>query len=249
MTSAPDTMAAQRTGLVGRWWFAGIGACFLLVAIVGFVPQSLALRQRGVIFPIELHLHAAIMGLLLIAFIVQSTLAGRGDVAMHRRLGVFAAVLGATAWLSMLVVLDSAMRRENPFELPFLPNVLTLGMLQSVLFLALFTPALVTRGRPAWHRRLLAFALLSTLLGALMRTPWLPSLPLPSYWGQGACVWLYVLALPLLVFDLATLRRLHPATLVGLGAITVFNAVLAALWDNDDYKSLFLETWRQVYGS
>lgn len=247
MPSTRDEIAARQTGVVGRWWFAGFGTLCLLVAVVGFAPQSLAMIRRGVDIPLELHVHGALMTLFLLAFVAQAMLAGGGSVALHRRLGAYAAMLFAVAWVSMLVVLDSAMRRESPFEFPFLPKVLTLGMVQSLVLPSLFAAAIGMRNRPDWHRRLMAFVPLIAIQAAVDRMTWLPTLPLPSFWASGAR--LYLLALPLLAFDLATLRRLHPANLAGLGVLTVYNAVLGALWASERYGNGFRELWLRVYGS
>jgi hypothetical protein len=240
-------MAARRTGVAGRWWFAGFGALCLLVAVAGFAPQSLEMIRRGADIPVELHVHGVLMTLFLLAFVAQAVLAGSGSVALHRRLGTYAALLFAVAWVSMLVVLDSAMRRESPFEFPFLPKVLTLGMVQSLVLPALFAAAIGMRNRPDWHRRLMAFVPLIAIQGGLDRMAWLPTLPLPSFWGNGAR--LYLLALPLVAFDLATLRRLHPANLAGLGVLTLYNAVLAVLWASERYDFAFRAVWLRFYGT
>lgn len=220
-----DGGAAKRGGLFGPFWLAGLGAALVAVAIAGFAPQALTYADQGVIRPVELHVHAALMGLLLVGFIAQAALAGRGDVALHRRLGWFVAAIGAAAYVSMLVVIASSMRREDPSVLPWLPSVWTLGLVQSTTFLALFAAALATRRAPAWHRRLMTVAMVIILQGALDRMAWLPSLPLPDFWGSGAR--LFALAAPLVAFDVVTLRRLHPATLVGLASIALFVALVS----------------------
>lgn len=247
MHSTGDAPAARRTGAAGRWWFAGFGALCIVVTVAGFAPQSLANIRRGADIPVELHVHGVLMLLFLFAFVAQAVLAARGNVALHRRLGTYAALLFAAAWLSQLVVLDSAMRRESPFEFPWLPYVLTLGMVQTLLLPALVVAALRMRNRPDWHRRLMAFVPLIAIQGALDRMAWLPNLPLPSFWANGA--WLYVLALPLLAFDLATLRRVHPANLAGFGVLTVYNAVLGLVWASERYGDAFRALWLRLYGA
>lgn len=242
-----DEMAARRTGAIGRWWFAGFGVLCLLVAVAGFAPQSLAMIRRGADIPVELHVHGALMLLFLVAFVAQAVLAGRGAVMLHRRLGAYVALLFGLAWISQLVVMDSAMRRESPFEFPWLPYVLTLGMVQTLVLPALVVAALRMRNRPDWHRRLMAFVPLIAIQGALDRMTWLPDLPLPSFWANGA--WLYVLALPLLAFDLATLRRVHPANLAGFGVLTVYNTVLGLLWASERYGDVFRALWLRFYGT
>lgn len=247
MPSIRDVPAAGRDSAAGRWWFAGFGLLCVIIAVGGFAPQSMAKIRSGADVPVELHVHGVLMMLFLLAFVAQAALAARGEVALHRRLGLYVALLFAGAWISQLVVLDSAMRRESPFDFPWLPNVLTLGMAQALVMPGLVVAALCLRNRPDWHRRLMAFVPLIALQAAVDRMGWLPTLPLPSFWASGAR--LYLLALPLLAFDLATLRRLHPANLAGLGVLTVYNAVLGALWASERYGNGFRELWLRVYGS
>lgn len=241
-----DRTASRREGVVGRWWFAGVGWFYVIVAVAGFVPQALGKLHRGDLPPVEVHVHGAIMGLFLFAFTAQATLAGRGDVALHRRLGWFATAIGVAAFLSMIMVLYFSMRREDPSRLPFLPQVWSLGVAQSSTFLVLFGAAVAMRRRPDWHRRLMAFAVLITLQGALDRMQWLPHAPFPSFWALGAR--LFPLAIPMVAFDVVTLRRVHPATLAGGGAIVLAYALLSGLWETDALRTAMLGLWRVVSG-
>lgn len=235
----------NRAHAPGRWWFAGIGVFYILVAILGFAPQSIAHIHNGDRVPIELHVHAAIMGMLLALFVLQSVLVQRGNVALHKRLGVFGVALGTAALVSMALVVDSAMRREDVSALPFLPNVLTLGIVQIATFSVLFGTAVAARRAPPWHKRLMTFALLSTLQAATQRMQWLPDLPLPPPFNTG--VWLYAFALPIILFDVKTIGRPHPATLFGLLVITVMETILALAWDNPGYHDAFINAWRLLY--
>jgi hypothetical protein len=240
-----DSTGARRLGSTGRWWFVGVAALYTAVAVAGFVPKALGGAAVFMALPLAVHIHAAVMGLLLLSFVAQAALARR-DLALHRRLGWFSVFLGAAAFVSMLAVVDASMRREDPVQMPWLPQVWTLGIVQSATFAALFAGAILARRTPAWHRRLMAFAMLVTLQGALDRMGWLPLLPLPSFWASGAR--LFVLALPLVLFDLLTLRRLHPATLIGLGAWTLAAALLAAAWGDPSYAAQVVDIWRGAYG-
>lgn len=244
-TAVSDAPAASRRGVVGRWWFTGIGVSYLAVALAGFLPNTIAALGKGVPLPVELHIHGAIMGLFVLAFLGQATLAARGSVALHRRLGRVAFGLGILAYASMLLVLQASMRREDPEMLQFLVQVWSLGLVQSTTFLGLFVGAAMMRRKPDWHRRLMAFAMLIILQGALDRMHWLPKAPLPSFWAYGAR--LFPLAVPLFVFDLVSLKHVHRATLTGAGAVVVAYALLSSIWENADYHAAALALWRSVF--
>ena len=85
-----------------------------------------------------------------------------------------------------------------------------------VVFAALVASAVALRRRPDMHKRLMLLASISIIGAAVIRWPFdamfLPS-PVPGYavFDLAALAFL----LPLLAWDLATLKRVHPATLYG----------------------------------
>jgi hypothetical protein len=60
-------------------------------------------------------------------------------------------------------------------------------------------------------------------------------------------VWLYVLMIPLYAFDLLSLRRIHPATILGTAVIVDMHAVVSAYWNDAGWIERATVFWRWVY--
>jgi hypothetical protein len=94
---APSDSSFART--VDRWIYVFMAASFIAYTLIGFVPDSLAklaavdAGQRPP-FPLELHVHAVLMGAFLVLLLAQSVLAATGRLHYHRTLGIAALVLG-----------------------------------------------------------------------------------------------------------------------------------------------------------
>ena len=57
-----------------------------------------------------------------------------------------------------------------------------------------------------------------------------------GYWAQALC--LDALLVPLIVLDLTSLKRIHPATLLGSGLVVTGQSVVAVLWGSDWWPPL-----------
>lgn len=97
-------------------------------------------------------------------------------------------------------------------------------------FLPLFAMAIRRRRNPPWHKRLLAISTIALLQAAVDRFGWPPDMA-TGYWAQALC--LEALLVPLIVFDLTSLKRLHPATVLGSSLVLAGQSVVAVLWGSD----------------
>jgi hypothetical protein len=82
-----------------------------------------------------------------------------------------------------------------------------------------------------WHKRLMLFALFLSLGAAVQRYVWLPMTDSPAgYWAIAAFIDVALLV-PLVTFDLVTLRgRLHAATVRGMIVLFAAQAIMLSLW-------------------
>lgn len=176
-----------------------------------------------------------------VLFFVQAYLGATGRIAQHRRVGNFGFALGWLALLSMMFVHFRGLathplpedKRIYDWLLPFLYVYFS--------FSAFLVWAYRKRAQPAWHKRLITFALFISLEAAVQRLQWLPSghgfWPLAGF--LDGC-----LLIPLITFDAITLKwRLHPATtrasLVLLGAQgALFSLWGTSVWRNSAYALL-----------
>jgi hypothetical protein len=201
-------------------FYAGMVLALMLVVFAGFMPGYFMRMSAGEPIPGFVHAHAAVFTAFLFVLLTQTLLIGARRVDLHRWLGIAAAVLV----LPMLALgYETAIfgaRRGHPFAdgapppdsafadgLSFL--VVSLGDL--VLFGAFFGTALLLRRRPETHKRLMILAAIGGFAWpAITRLPLVTGMPLRMF-GLMA---LLLLALPL--HDLASRRRVHWASAVGV---------------------------------
>ena len=185
--------------------FAGFSRTYFLKTYFGSPDLSLLL-----------HIHGLVFTSWILLFLVQTTLVASRRTDIHRRLGVFGGVLAAlvvilgttTAILRIKVRIQSG---SNP--IPGVPplSFLAIPLFDMLVFAILVGAALYYRHRADVHKRLMilgTIALLSAPIARLHFT-FLPPGP-PTFFGLTD---LFIVAC--IVYDLATRRRVHPATLWG----------------------------------
>jgi hypothetical protein len=180
-------------------------------------------------------------------FIAQTSLVARHRIAVHRRVGIAVAALGAV----MIVVgtataLKLALRGAAP------PGVDPLGFLvvplgDMIVFATLLTAALWLRSNKEAHKRLMLLAYTGILVAAVARFPGV--LPLGPLWFFGL-TFLPVLALGV-IYDWMTRRRVHPAYFWG-GALLILSVPLRlAISTTPAWRSLagkLIEIAKLYYG-
>lgn len=108
---------------------------------------------------------------------------------------------------------------------------------------------LVTRGNlrrhrrmGCWHKRLMTLATFVLVQAALDRMHWLPGLGLPGFRESGVRGYALLL-LPRFAFDLITLKRIHPATLIGSSLIVAMHGVVGFYWADESWNQLARHVW------
>jgi len=163
-------------------------------------------------------LHGAVATAWFVTLIAQSSLVTAGRVDVHRRLGKLSMGLAAAVVLTGVAAAVIAARRPTGFiDIEAPPQVFLaiplLGLLQYAVFVTL---AYRRRNDAQAHKRLMILATLSIVGAAISRWPFdfmfEPS-PVPGYGIFDLLELAYLL--PLVAWDLTTLKRIHPATLYG----------------------------------
>ncbi|HEX3652137.1 MAG TPA: hypothetical protein VHU18_04860 [Rhizomicrobium sp.] len=196
--------------------FAGFAPSYYLR---GAVPDSITSFLDDPPQPIRglFLLHGALFSAWFLLQLGQSLLIGAGRLDLHRRMGVTALTLAPLLVLTSTLVVFYTVRngfhdtKESPLKLAAHPVFLLIW------FSGFVAAGMLLRRRPQWHKRLMLLASILMAQPAIARITWLPYPDfLPSWWE-----WIIPLVVPLLVWDLVTLRRLHPATIIGVTAFLV----------------------------
>jgi hypothetical protein len=189
------------------------------------------------------HLHGALMTSWFALFFTQTYLIASHRGHLHRRLGVFGAVLaGLIVIVGVVVALRGAARDIHQSHVAGPPPLMGLGFILAVLlvFGALVSVALLLRRRPDYHKRLMLLSCLSLVGPGLsrFRLEWFP--PALAFLKTGGPGGLFGLDLLLVyactVWDTRRHRRLHPAFVCGALLIAAYD--LPFIW-----RFLSTPTW------
>ena len=220
-----------------RFFFIFMVAASLAILSLAFVPEFIAYAQGAFLIAPILHVHAAIMMAWVAAFAVQAYLGAKGRVVQHQRAGRIAFAIGWLAWASMVFVEWRVMVvHPLPDKLAGYDELLA-GPYIYLTFPIFLAWAYHERQRPMWHKRLMLFALFLSLGAAVQRYVWLPMTDSRAgYWAIAAFIDVALL-LPLVIFDLITLRgRLHPATARGIVVLFSAQAIMLSLWGSSAWR-------------
>jgi hypothetical protein len=250
-----QVLAAESVATPGRRriasrsrFFTVVSGVTLLIVLSGFAP-TLYLRPlfKPAPIPWYLYLHGALLTSWFALLFVQSVLIRSGRIAVHRRLGVAGAVLAAAIPFAGLMATFGAVPRvlaggltldsdasalgigvSGPLE-AFLSGVVWGNLSAALTFSALVWTAIFLRRRPAAHKRLMVVGTVAILGPALARLARLPIFG--GEQGPFTPIVLLVLLGAVVVHDAITIRRIHPATLVGIIfaiAMTLASALIAS---------------------
>jgi hypothetical protein len=159
-----------------------------------------------------IHIHGLVFTTWVLFFLSQTVLVATGRTYLHRRMGIGGAVL---AVLVVIVGTTVAITRAKTGVSP-IPGVSSLGFLaiplfDMVVFAILVSAAIYFRRRLEAHKRLMTLAIISLLAAPIARMSFLPLPPGPPTFFGLADLFIVVL----LVYDLSTRGKVHPATIWG----------------------------------
>jgi hypothetical protein len=231
------------------FFFVFMVALAFAILALAFVPEFIKYAHGA--FPIApiVHVHAAIMAAWVLAFVVQVYFGAKGQIVQHQRAGRIAFAIGWLACASMVYVEWRAMLvHPLPDELPPYDEFLA-GPYIYLTFAIFLAWAYRERRRPMWHKRLMLFAFFLSLEAAVSRYVWLPLNDSPAgHWAIDAFLDVSLLV-PLITFDLVTLKgRLHRATVRGTAVLFVAQAITLSLWGSPVWREFaynFSHAFRQ----
>jgi hypothetical protein len=214
-----ETVAAVRTPTTSdrrfeRAFYTGMAVVFIGVVFAGFARTY---YLRSMFGSPELdwgrHLHGAVFSAWLVLLAVQASLVAARRTDLHRRLGTMGlglaiAMIVIGTWTALVRAKLIALPPGAPPPLAFL----TIPLGDVVVFGALFSLAYRWRRKLDYHKRLMLLATIAILPAAVARLPFafiLEAGPIAFF----ALADLFIVFCA--IFDLATLKRIHPATLWG----------------------------------
>jgi hypothetical protein len=204
---------AVRTRRRTRRFYVGMAIAIAITVFAGFSRSYFLKAYYGTPeLSLLLHVHGLVFTTWILFFLVQTTLVAAGRTYIHRRMGVAGAVLAA---LVIILGTTTAILRakEGAAPIPGVPPLafLAIPLFDMVVFAILVGAALYFRRRLEAHKRLMTLAMISLLSAPIARLPFalLKAGP-PAFFGLTD---LFIVAM--LIYDLATRRRVHPATIWG----------------------------------
>lgn len=164
---ASSRRPARRTFLL---WIAGISAALVLA---GFA-KTFYLRSLFLDLPLPslAIVHGVVMSLWVALFITQVSLIARGNIALHRRVGVVGMLLATLVLVLAVAMAINAMRAgHTPVPQVTPQQFLAVPLFNIAVFAGLAGTGLALRKRRAAHRRLMLLAMLCLLPPAIARIP------------------------------------------------------------------------------
>jgi hypothetical protein len=202
----------------------------LAVVVVGFAPTFFLRGYFGTArlppglrtFPVYLWVHGVVLTSWFLLFFAQTVLVASHRTGLHRRLGVFGAVLA----LAVVLVSANVLIRKihgpslNGTSEDALPGVIGAGSGDLLTFLILVAAGFYFRKQPEIHKRLMFLASFGAAGAAIGRLPG-PVIIL-------AVTVLFLMALPL--YDIVcNRRRIHRATGWGLAVSLLVHVLTGTL--------------------
>lgn len=205
-----------------HYFFTGMALACALAMYVGFIPSYF---HRGAALPPLsplYQLHGALFTAWIALLVVQSSLVAGRRIDIHRKLGVAGAVLAAVVFIVGLAVSIETLRRNGGPPGGDPRKFFAIPMGDIIVFGALVGAAVLLRRQTEAHKRLMLLATISLLTAAVGR--------FLRVAGVGGAPNLFiatdVFVLAIVIYDLAMLGRLHPATLWGGTAVVAFKPLL-----------------------
>jgi hypothetical protein len=231
-SAMPASAAGRISASTRDRFYLGMTIAMAAVVLVGFTPTLFGRAAFAVPkMAGYLYLHGLVVASWYALLLAQATLVGRGNLAVHRKLG-----WASLAYLVLIPLAGMGTQLSMPDRLlaagadltrlaPLVENVFWLNAFSVLQFIGFVTAALLLRRQGESHKRLMLFAGIAIILPAAARlSRWpvfgnaAPDLSQPSSTGNDvnfALGFLVLFTVAMVVHDLVSKRRLHRVTLVG----------------------------------
>jgi len=221
MTMALDNPVRRNTD---RVFFTGMALALAIMMVVGFWPTYF--MRNAALPPLSwlYHAHGALFVVWISLFIAQTALVSNRRTDVHRKVGIVGAVVAAMVFAMGVTVSIETLRRGGgpPAGDPRFFFAIPMG--DMFVFGALALAGILMRRRTDWHKRFMLLASISVITAAVARF-----LVQVGMGGPGLFVGTDLFVLAVVIYDLATRGRVHPATLWGGAAVVIFKPLLFAL--------------------
>jgi hypothetical protein len=204
-------------------FFTSMSVVMLAIVVVGFAPSYFL---KGAVFAhlpsLLVHLHGAAFSTWIILFVVQSSLISAGNIRLHRKLGVFGAILAGLMVILGVLAPFGTIRRGVRLPPIFTPESFLIGNVLGILvFGAVVAVAIWKRNNRVVHKRLMFLANTMLMSPALSRM----TFPIMVHYPFLIGVIPIALLVILFFFDLATQRRVLLVTVLSLVIYVGFDPV------------------------
>lgn len=223
-------------------WMAGV--C-VLIAFTGFIPTYFAPIATDTLREISpiVHIHGFLFFSWTLYFLLQTTLVARGNVKIHRTVGLVGISLATSLVIFGLMVnilFNNKLIASGDFEAAYAS--IYWGVVTIFLFAAMFGFAIKYIKRPDWHKRLMLIATIAIVNPAILRIyeNFFDLHPPALYWSIDATTGFLVIAT--LVYDWTVLRRPHVVTLIA-GPSIVAIAPLTDIAIQFEFVQSFAHAW------
>ena len=248
-TTAPQSSAANSPARRGfnprneRLFFAFMWVIILAAVFIGFArTYYLAGVFQAPLPNLLVHVHGAAFTLWIFTLIAQTTLVAAGRTDLHKRYGL----LGFG--LAVVMIILGVWAGTNSLHRGFGPLGLSattfyvIPLTDMLAFAILIFAAYRTRFQPVAHKRLVLIATIALLDAAIARWP----LPIIQQKPFMMDIFMYFFLVPIILYDLWVMRRVHKATIWGSVFLVVLHQIrvplaFTALWQA-------FATWVQHYG-
>ena len=235
MIAAAASLPKQEAGRIYVW----IASLFIVSLLAGFGPTYLLAVPLGRFEgPAILHVHGALFLAWPVLFLVQALLAARGNIRLHRSLGLLGIALASAMVFAGTAALSSSLHTWIERGIGEQGRGITvIAFTNLVLFASFVTAAVVQRRRTDWHRRLMLLATMSIMGAAAARIVFnIAAAPTPfARPGLGVPPAPSLVMIPFLVLDALILgavalhdRRVrgvvHPAYVIGGATLVLVHA-------------------------
>jgi uncharacterized membrane protein YozB (DUF420 family) len=143
------------------WFFPAMTALVWLGVVAGFGGEMLRMSKAGQLsYPLIVHVHALVFSGWLALFTAQVALVRRGQIALHRRLGLWA--MGLAAVMVVLGLATAFFMQVHNFGTPKSdPPFLAVPLSDILSFAGLMLAGYRFKGDPVAHKRLMLLATLA----------------------------------------------------------------------------------------
>jgi hypothetical protein len=228
-----DPAAVRRAD---RMFFVGVSVTICVIVIVAFSSSLLKTNLASQLASTWVKVHVLAFSSWILLFFIQTVLVAARRTDLHRQLGVAGAILaGLMIAVTIEISIEAVRQGRAVLTMPPLEAFVfyTVPHVDIILFAVLVTTALLFRGKPEIHKRLMLLATIALLDAVADR--------LPVIWRFGRMAHFLVqdmLVVIGIIYDLKSRGRVNPVYIWGgllilicpPGAVLLYEYMIPADW-------------------